>query len=313
VNSQASNRACPLVAIIGPTGSGKSSLGLLVAEHYDGEIVNCDSLQVYRGLDIGTAKTPARLRRGIPHHLFDVLPLDESYSAGEYARHARSILEEISGRRRLPVIAGGTGFYFRALLEGLPPLPSRDDALRARLLNRESRRRGSLHRLLKRLSPESAARIHANDIQKTVRALEIRLLTKAPAPESRRGLQGFKVIKIGLDPEREALRNRIDIRTKTMFETGLLEEMRGLLAGGATGAEKPFESIGYKQALRHLRGEISLEEAIASTQLETRQYAKRQMTWFRREQDVFWIKGFGDEHEAQQTALAHIARELEPA
>ena len=294
----------PLLAVIGPTGSGKSTLALCLAQSFGGEIVNCDSLQLYREFDIGTAKTLPQDRRGIPHHLFDVLTAQESYSAGDYAREAREIIAEISGRGRLPIIAGGTGFYLRALLDGLPLLPERDDRLRARMLTRERARPGSLHRILTRLEPNAAARIHSNDMQKTMRALEVRLLTRRSLPSRAEAcaLEGYAVIKLGLDPERDALQRRLQGRTREMFANGLIEEVQGLLARGATGSEKPFESLGYKQALLHLRGSITLQQAIESTIIETRQYAKRQRTWFRSDPEIRWLPAFG--HEAASLAEA---------
>lgn len=285
-----------LIAVVGPTGAGKSALAIRLADILPVEIVNCDSLQFYRGFDIGTAKTPAAARRGIPHHLFDALDPKTGYSAGDYARDARQVIAEISDRGHVPVVAGGTGFYLRALLEGLPGLPGRDEKRRADLAAREQRRPGALHRLLLRLEPSAAARIHSNDTQKLIRALEVRILTRSalPSPESAEPLQGYRVVKIGLDPDRAELYARLDARVVTMFCSGLMEEVSGLLASGLTGQEKPFESLGYKQALRHLRGEITLEQAIESTQIETRQYAKRQWTWFRRDASVHWLQGFGD-------------------
>lgn len=287
----------PLLAVVGPTGSGKSALALCLAQKFGGEIVNCDSLQLYRGFDIGTAKTPAQDRRGIPHHLFDVLTAKESYSAGEYARAAREVIAGISSRGRLPVVVGGTGFYLRALLEGLPALPGRDERLRERLAGRERERPGSLHRILGRLDAGAAQRIHERDTQKTMRALEVRLLTRKALPraEEARGIEGYAVVKWGLDPDRAELQRRLEARTRAMFAQGLLEEVQALLGGGATGDEKPFEALGYKQAVMHLRGEITLEEAVESTVIETRQYAKRQRTWFRRDAEVRWLAGFGDE------------------
>jgi tRNA dimethylallyltransferase len=301
-----------LVTVLGPTGSGKSALALDLAERFSGEIVNCDSLQLYRGFDIGTAKTPPSERRGVPHHLFDVLEPQMGYSAGEYARQARTVISQITARGRLPVIVGGTGFYLRALLAGLPPLPGRDEELRSRLLGKEQARAGSLHRLLTRLEPVAAGRIHPRDVQKLTRALEVRLLTgrSLPAPAQAQPLDGYVNVKIGLNPDRAALHQRLDVRAVAMFSGGLLEEVRGLLAHGATGAEKPFESLGYKQALRHLHGELTLEEAIASTQLETRQYAKRQWTWFRRDPEIFWIAGLGESPETVAAARAHVAEIL---
>src|SRR5579871_4135264 len=282
-----------LFAVVGPTGAGKSELALDLAEALSGEIVNCDSLQFYRGFDIGTAKTPVSERRGIPHHLFDVLDAQNGYSAGDYARDARAVLAQIAERGKVPVVVGGTGFYLRALLEGLPGLPGRDEALRADLTRREQARPGVLHRLLARLEPAAAGRIHPNDAQKLIRALEIRLLPGGAPPESGEPLLGYHVRKIGLDPDRAELFAKLDLRVQAMFSAGLVEEVRGILASGATGEEKPFESLGYKQALQHIRGELTLEQAIESTQTETRQYAKRQWTWFRRDPEVKWLKGFG--------------------
>ncbi len=298
----------PIVVVAGPTGSGKSALAMELAVRFQGEIVNSDSLQLYRGFDIGTAKTPVAERRGIPHHLFDVLEPREGYSAGEYARAARAVLREISARGRLPIVAGGTGFYLRALLEGLPALPERDSALRARLAAKEARTPGKLHRLLARLEPRAASKIHANDVQKLTRALEIRLTTGAPLParDAAPPLAGYAPLKIGLNPERAGLYWRLDQRVLAMFHGGLLDEIQALLAQGATGEEKPFEALGYKQALAHLRGKLTLEEAIASTQAETRQYAKRQLTWFRRDPEMRWLGGFGDEIAIQAQAAEMV-------
>ncbi len=298
----------PLVAIVGPTGAGKSALALRVAETFRGEIVNCDSLQLYRGFDVGTAKLPESQRRGIPHHLFDVLEPHQGFSAGEYARRAREVAGGISERGRLPVITGGTGFYLKALLHGLPALPQRDDALRERLVARETSRPGTLHRLLGRLDPAAAARIHARDVKKLVRALEVRMLTRnpLPSPSAAEALSGYRTLQIGLDPNRAQLHAVLDARARQMFGAGLLEEVKRLLARGCSGSEKPFESLGYRQALQHLRGDMTIEQAIASTQLETRQYAKRQLTWFRRDPDVKWLSGFGDSPVVIEQCLAQI-------
>jgi tRNA dimethylallyltransferase len=286
----------PLIAIVGPTGAGKSALALKIAETFRGEIVNCDSLQLYRGFDIGTAKTPEPQRQGIPHHLVDVLHAAEVYSAGDYARDARGAIREISARGGLPIVAGGTGFYFRALLDGLPVLPDRDEALRHRLVERDRRRPGALHRILSRLDPAAALRIHARDTQKVIRAVEIRLLTREPAPPraSAEPFGGYRTLKIGLDPDRAVLYQLLDARAVEMFRSGLVEEVHHLLSTGLTGAEKPFESLGYRQALACLHHSMTLEEAVASTQNETRRYAKRQWTWFRRDRDVRWLSGFGN-------------------
>ena len=304
----------PLAIIVGPTGAGKSSLALALASRFDGEIVNCDSLQLYRGFDIGSAKTPVAERGNIRHHLLDVLGAETVYSAGDYARDARVALQEISERGRLPLVVGGTGFYLRALLEGLPELPSREPGLRQKLDRREQARPGSLFRLLRRLEPAAAARIHPRDTQKIIRALEVRLLTggSLPAREAAAPLKGYRVLKIGLAPDRTLLREAIARRTRCMFEQGLIEEVRGLLAGGLTGNEKPFEALGYKEALAHVRGALTLEQAIAAAEIETRQYAKRQMTWFRRDPEIRWLAGFGSDDNVVREAAPWIQELLRP-
>ena len=302
----------PLIVIAGPTGAGKSTLALRVCEEFSGEIVNCDSLQLYRGFHVGTAKTPESERRAIPHHLLDVLDPADGYSAGEYARVARNTIAEISARGRLPVVVGGTGFYLRALLNGLPHLPESDTAARRRLIDRELRKPGSMRRLLTRLDPASADRIHPNDTQRSMRAVEIRLLSgKVSPPAIETGpLCGYRVLKIGPDPDRAALYTLLDARTKQMFASGLVEEIQALLANGCTGDEKPFESLGYRQALAYIRGEIPLERAIYLTQLDTRHYAKRQWTWFRRDPEMEWLPGFGDSPAVIEQGLQILRRFL---
>jgi tRNA dimethylallyltransferase len=306
--SSSSGHAHPLVVIAGPTGSGKSELALRIAETFQGEIVNCDSLQLYRYFDIGTAKLPPDQRRGIPHHLIDILQPDEGFTAGDYARLARPLLTEIADRRRLPVVVGGTGFYLRALLDGLFAGPARDEALRATLLGRSERRPGFLHRLLRRLDPAAAARIHANDTNKLIRAIEVcltegRPLTSLFVERRPEPLTGFAVLKIGLDPGREALFRRLDTRTEAMFAAGLVDEVRGILALGYSPGVKPFESLGYRQALRVLAGEMETREAVSAAALETRRYAKRQLTWFRREPGLHWLQGFGSDPALQENTL----------
>ncbi len=290
-----------LVAILGPTASGKSELALAVAERFGGEIVNYDSIQVYRHVEIGAAKLPVDQRRGIPHHLLDILEPNEVFTAGEFARRATAAIGDIRDRGRLPVLAGGTGFYLRALLDGLFPSPTRDDALRARLTRRGGPR---LHQLLARFDPAAARRIHPHDARKLVRALEVTLLSRRPITElfaaGRQGLAGFQVLKIGLLPDRDALYTRINRRTAAMFAAGLVEETRRILALGYPETSKPLESHGYHQAVEVLRGELSLPEAISDAQRYTRHYAKRQLTWFRREKEVTWFRGFGEGPEVQE-------------
>jgi len=310
------NPLIPLVVVLGPTGTGKSVLAIKIAQEFDGEIINCDSLQLYRGFDIGTAKVPVDLRGGVPHHLIDVLAPTELFTAGEYARAARKVLLDVAKRARIPVVVGGTGFYLRALLEGLFPGPARDEAIRTRLQTREGRRPGSLHRVLSRLDPAAASRIHPHDKNKTIRALEVRILEGKPISalfeKGRAPLSGFRPIKFGLDPARELLYRRLDARAIGIFERGLIEEVRQLLGAGVPRNGKPFESLGYKQALQVVEGFLTPEEALQSTQLETRRYAKRQLTWFRKEPDVHWLHGFGDDASVQKEALAIMAQQSPP-
>lgn len=302
----------PLVAILGPTASGKSDLALAVAERFGGEIVNYDSVQVYRGFDVGTAKLPPKQRRGIPHHALDILDPQEVFTAGDYARQARAILAGIRERGSLPVLVGGTGFYLRALLDGLFRGPERDEALRRRLEERASERPvGYLHRILKRLDASSAQRIHPNDTPKLIRAIEVCLLEKKPMSElwgqGRDALKGFRPLRIGLDPERAALYERIEKRAERMFEQGLVEETKRLLESGVPRSARPFASLGYNEAIQHLDGKLSRSEATELTARMTRRYAKRQITWFRREPGVEWLTGFGDDAQVQQRVLAWLA------
>ncbi len=299
-----------VIAILGPTGAGKSELALRVAAEFAGEVINCDSLQIYRYFNIGTAKLSPEERRGIPHHLIDILDPDRVFTAGEYARLGRGVLADVSERGHLPVVAGGTGFYLRALLDGLFPGPSRDQALRDRLAARERRKPGSLHRLLGRFDPEAARRIHAHDLPKLVRALEVRLLTRRAVTEmfrqGRDALHGYRALKIGLAPSRGQLHLRLDRRTARMFEVGLVDEVRGILARDFPASSKPFESHGYRQAIQLLNGELSLTDAVFYAQRNIRRYAKRQMTWFRQELGMEWFPGFGDDPAIQEAVIDRI-------
>ncbi len=303
-----------LVVVAGPTGSGKSELALRIAEEFGGEVVSCDSLQVYRHFDIGTAKLPVKERRDVPHYMLDVIDPGEPFSAGEYARRSRVLLEEITARGRLPIVAGGTGFYLRALLDGLFPGPGRDDALRSRLAAREVHKPGSLHRLLGRFDQAAAQRIHPRDIHKLIRALEICLLTRRSLSDAfaagRDRLQGYRPLKIGINPPREALYERLDARCQRMFKQGLIDEVRRILLLGCPPGAKPLESHGYSQALQFLRGELSLKDAVLEAQTNTRRYAKRQGTWFRREPGLEWFNGFGDQPEVQAAVIARVALAL---
>jgi tRNA dimethylallyltransferase len=304
----------PLVSVLGPTGSGKSTLAVSLALAFNGEVVNCDSIQLYRHLHIGTAKITDSERRGIPHHLLDVLEPNEVFTAADYARLARSLLNDIQARGRLPILAGGTGFYFRALTQGLFAGPARNEGLRERLMKRSAAFR---HRLLRRLDPAAAQRIHPNDINKVLRAVEVCILARKPITSlfeegNSAPLEKLRQLRILLNPDRAMLANRLNERTRAMFQNGLLDEVRSLLALGYGPETKALESIGYREALQHLAGEISLEQAIELASAATRQYAKRQRTWFRREPDLHVITCFGDSLEALETAKALVAAHLQP-
>lgn len=302
----------PLVVILGPTASGKSELAIYLAERLGGEIVSYDSVQVYRGLDVGSGKVAAGIRERIPHHLIDALDPWEPCTAGRFRQMALAALAGIRERGRLPILAGGTGLYLRALLEGLFEGPQRSIELRKRLWRIERRRgRPFLHRMLGRLDTEAAGRIHARDAQKVIRALEIRLLAGEPASRlyerERRGLGGYSIYKAGINPPRRELVRRIDARVEGMFKGGLVDEARGALLQlerrGAQALSAPLLAIGYRQAIAALRGEIEIAAAAPLAQAATRQYAKRQMTWFRRESDVRWFEGFGDDPAIQRGVL----------
>ena len=386
----------PLIVILGPTASGKTALALALAERFAGEIVSCDSVSIYRELMIGTAKPTAEERRRAPHHLLDLVSPGEPFTAGDYARLARQTLQEIGSRGHLPIVAGGSGLYLRALLEGLFAGPQRSEELRRRL-RRRVRERGSdyLHRLLARLDRPAFVAIHPNDAPKLIRALEVCLLARQPMSElwqqGREPLRGFRVLRLGLNPERSLLYERINQRARRMFEAGLIEETRQLLerygssaatgavaelvsspkgswwkrrasarriaggnepalaaglsagtdapaiqgepftglkpgastpiqqlqncpsrsennAGVSGGAPAALSSLGYRQAAQLLRGELTRDEAIAAAQQGHRNYAKRQMTWFRREPEVCWLTGFGDDSDVQREALERLAR-----
>jgi tRNA dimethylallyltransferase len=309
------NRLPLLVVILGPTASGKTSLALALARKFDAEIVNCDSVAMYRGFEIGTAKPTKSERAEVPHHLVDCVDPQDEVSAGKYARQARQIVREISARGRLPIVCGGTGLYLRALLEGLFAGPQRSEDLRDRLRKRANERGpGYLHRMLRRLDPASAGRIHTNDIPKVIRAIEVSLASRQPMTElwqqGRELLTGFRILRLGLNPEREALYTRINRRAEQMFERGLIAETEALLAKYGPHAW-PLSSLGYRQATQVLRGELDRESALKAAQQAHRNYAKRQMTWFRREPDVQWMAGFGDEVSVQLMALAKVESEDE--
>jgi tRNA dimethylallyltransferase len=288
------------VVILGPTGSGKTALSLELAERFGGEIVSCDSVAVYHGMELGTAKPTTAERARVRHHLIDVTTPDLPFTAGEYSRQARVALRDISARGKLPIVTGGTGLYLRALTEGLFAGPARQEGLRERL-SRSRQRHGDvwLHRVLGRLDPASAARIHANDAAKLMRAIEVCLAEHRPMSEmlqnrtqARDPLSGFRILRIGLSPPRKQLYERLNRRAAEMFTAGLVEETRGLLE--RYGRIKALDSLGYRQALAVLDGFLNEQAATEAAQQGHRNYAKRQLTWFRREPDVHWFEQFGD-------------------
>ena len=300
------------VLVLGPTGSGKTALSLELGERFGGEIVSCDSVAVYRGMDLGTAKPTKEEQARLPHHLIDVVDPDQPFTAGEYSRQARAALREIASRNRLPIVTGGTGLYLRALTDGLFAGPERQDGLRDRL-RQSSQKHGEdwLHRLLQRLDPASAARIHPHDAAKLIRAVEVCLAARKPLSEvlARDPLTGFRLLRIGLNPPRQALYDRLNQRAAAMFADGLVEETRGLLE--RYGPVKALDSLGYRQALRVLRESWSVDEAVSAAQQGHRNYAKRQLTWFRREPEVHWITAFGDEPETLRLATELVRKNLE--
>jgi tRNA dimethylallyltransferase len=307
------NSSDPLaVLLLGPTGSGKTALSLKLAGFFNGEIVNCDSVAVYRGMDLGSAKPTREELKQAPHHLIDVASPDEPYTAGQYSREARAALREIASRGRLPIVTGGTGLYLRALTEGLFAGPTRSEDLRDRL-RRSAEKYGPnwLHRILTRLDLQTAERIHANDTPKLIRAIEVTLAGRRPMSEqlTRDPLTGFRLLRIGLNPPRAALYDRLNRRCAEMFAGGLIEETRTLLQ--RYGRVKALDSLGYRQALAVLDGTLSEPEAIAAAQQGHRNYSKRQLTWFRREPEVHWLPAFGDTPATTHEAIALVRNQIQ--
>jgi tRNA dimethylallyltransferase len=301
----------PLVVIVGPTASGKSALAIELARRFGGEIVVCDSTQIYRGFDIGTAKLLPDQWQGIPHHLTDLVDAEDVFHAGAYRRLALAALDSIAARGRLPIVTAGTGLYLRALLEGLCEAPERDEALRERLRRRgEQRGPAYLHRMLQRLDPEAARRIAVRDVPKVIRAIEVALLAGRPLSElqqgGRPGLPGYRVQKIGLLPPRTLLYERINQRVLEMLARGWLDEVRWHLERGLSPRAKPLQFIGYRQLYAYLQGSVAYEQAVEQIQRATRRYAKRQLTWFRRDPEIRWHAGFGDDPAVVEAASEQV-------
>jgi len=304
----------PVIAIVGPTASGKSTLGIAVALRLNGEIINCDSVQVYKGIQIATAKVPAEERQGIPHHLIDFVSPEINYTAGDWAREAATAIEEVENRGRVPLLVGGTGLYLRALRRPFFPSPPTDEKLRQRL-NRIRERRGAehLYRVLERLDPEMAEELYPHDWPRVQRAIEVRLQTGLPMSEqmnlrpepheSARRLQIFAV-----NPSRNELYERINARTEAHFAGGLVEEVRDLLAKGVPPTSNALGAHGYRRVVEYLEGRRDLASALEQTKLDVRHYAKRQLTWFRREPGVVWLEGFGGEKLLQEKMIQLVAR-----
>ena len=302
----------PVLAIVGPTASGKSTLGIEVSLKLNGEIINCDSVQVYKEIQIATAKVPVEERQGIPHHLIDFVSPWTNYTAGEWAREAASLIEEVEGRGRIPLLVGGTGFYLRALRQPFFGSPQTDEELRRRITTiRERRGPEHLHRMLQRLDPAAASRFSRRDWPRIQRALEVKLQTggsivsqleERPEPhESTRRLRIF-----ALNPPRQELYKRINSRTESHFELGLVDEVRELLSKGVPPESNALGAHGYRRVVEFLQGKRTLESAIEQTKLDIRHYAKRQMTWFRHEAGVKWFDGFGEERSVLQSVLMAI-------
>jgi tRNA dimethylallyltransferase len=299
-----------LVAVLGPTATGKSALALAIAQRFGGEIVNCDSTAVFRGFDIGTDKVPVAEQRGIAHHLIDIADPTAEYTAAHYARDAATAIREIAARGRLPIVAGGTGFYFRALTRGLFPGPGKDAALRARLEQVAARRDVTfLHRMLRRVDPASATRIQPRDLQRIVRALEVFYLTGRPLTAHFAAtvslIPDVDVLALGVRLPAADIAARVARRVDAQFERGLLDEMRTLLGRGIPETARPFGGLVYRQALEHLHGVRDEAATRALIAQENRRYARRQLIWFRKEPNLVWFDGPG-ESSTTSAAVMHL-------
>jgi tRNA dimethylallyltransferase len=309
----------PLIVLVGPTASGKTSLALRLAEEFNGEIVSCDSVAVYREMEIGTAKPSREERALIQHHMIDIVWPDEACTAGDYSRQAREALTGITERGHLPIVAGGTGLYLRALIDGLFPAPPQKPGQRERLRNLATTRGPAyLHRLLTRLDTAAAAAIHVNDVSKVIRAIEVSLAADQPLTQQwqkgRDTLTGYRILRLGLNPPRTRLYERINQRAAAMFSSerpdgGLIRETERLIARYGKDC-RPFTSLGYAEAAAVLENELTREQAVAQAQQGHRNYAKRQLTWFRREPNMHWLEGCGGDEDIVEHAMRLLAAHL---
>ncbi|HVF56711.1 MAG TPA: tRNA (adenosine(37)-N6)-dimethylallyltransferase MiaA [Pyrinomonadaceae bacterium] len=310
--SAADSSKRPIIAVVGPTASGKSDLGIALALGAGGEIINCDSVQVYREIEIATAKVPLAERRGVPHHLIDFVAPEVNYTAADWARAALGVIDEIEARGRIAFLVGGTGFYLRALREPFFETRPTDEKLRARLTGiRERRGPSHLHEILCRLDAASARKLHPHDWVRVQRALEVRLQTGLPLSAQQTARpdpppHAARLRVFALNPPREELYRRIDERTVSHFRAGLVDEVRRLLESGVPARSNALGAHGYRRVVEHLRGERTLESAVEQTRLDVRHYAKRQLTWFRREPGVEWLEGFGDDPRIQEQVAARL-------
>jgi tRNA dimethylallyltransferase len=304
----------PLIVLVGPTASGKTSLALRLAEEFHGEIISCDSVAVYRELEIGTAKPTREERALIQHHMIDIVSPDQTCTAGDYSRQAREALTGITERCHLPIVAGGTGLYLRALIDGLFPAPPQKPGLRTRLRTLATTRGPAyLHRLLTRLDPTASAAIHPNDVPKVIRAIEVSLAAEGPLTQQwqkgRNALTGYRILRLGLNPPRDRLYERINQRAAAMFDRGLIEETERLIARYSPDC-RPLTSLGYAEAMAVLQSKVTREQAVTQAQQGHRNYAKRQLTWFRREPNMYWLEGCGGDDDITEQALQLVAAHL---
>ena len=302
----------PVIAIVGPTASGKSTLGIDVALQLNGEIINCDSVQVYQQIQIATAKVPLAEQQGVPHHLIDFVSPEINYTAGQWAREAAHTIEAIESRGRVPLLVGGTGFYLRALRQPFFVSPPTDEALRERISRiRERHGPEHLHRLLNRIDPTAAQQLFPRDWPRVQRAIEVYLQTgksivdqQPERPEPHESSRRLRIL--ALNPPRTELYERINERTEAHFRAGLVDEVRDLLARGIPASSNALGAHGYRRVVEYLQGQRTLASAIEQTKLDVRHYAKRQLTWFRHEADVEWFAGFGEQNDILRSVLESL-------